>query len=196
MSMATSITVRVPLTVRHRPGRKTVVTLSTSADTAAIRTRADPAMMKALARAFRGHLLTEMGVPFAGLDMLVVGDRNFDDVARDFRRNCELARRDEGVSVVHKPAKQASGRSSAKANQIGGLLPFGNVSFSEKLVNGTMHRLSTPSHRRQCGDAVLRTFVTPGSLLRPFSAKTGDGIPHRAMVSSRPASVFHTIGAA
>jgi hypothetical protein len=26
MSIATSITVRVPLTIRHRPGRKTVVT--------------------------------------------------------------------------------------------------------------------------------------------------------------------------
>ena len=33
----------------------------------------------------------------AGLDMLVVGDRNRRDVARDFRRNGELARGDEGV---------------------------------------------------------------------------------------------------
>jgi hypothetical protein len=61
MSMATSITVHVPLTVRHRPGRKTVVTLGTSADTAAIRTHADPAMVKALARAFRWKRLLEEG---------------------------------------------------------------------------------------------------------------------------------------
>ncbi len=39
------------------------------------------------------------------------------------------------------------------------------------------HRLSTPSQRRQCGDAMLRMLVTPGSLLRPLSAKTGEGMP-------------------
>jgi hypothetical protein len=61
MSIANSITVRVPLTVRHRPGRKTVVTLSTPAGTAAIRTRADPAMVKALARAFRWKRMLEDG---------------------------------------------------------------------------------------------------------------------------------------
>jgi hypothetical protein len=61
MSIAASITVRVPLTVRHRPGRKTVVTLSTPADTAAIRTRADPAMVKALARAFRWKRMLDGG---------------------------------------------------------------------------------------------------------------------------------------
>ena len=53
MSVATSITVRVPLTVRHRPGRKTVVTLDTNEGGGAMPTRADPAMVKALARAFR-----------------------------------------------------------------------------------------------------------------------------------------------
>jgi hypothetical protein len=61
MSITTSITVRVPLTVRHRPGRKTIVTFSTSADTAAIRTRSDPAMVKALARAFRWKRMLEDG---------------------------------------------------------------------------------------------------------------------------------------
>ena len=61
MSITTSITVRVPLTVRHRPGRKTVVTFSTPADTAAIRTRADPAMVKALARAFRWKRMLDGG---------------------------------------------------------------------------------------------------------------------------------------
>ena len=29
-------------------------------------------------------------------------------------------------------------------------------------------------------------FVTPESQLRPFNAKAGDGMPQRAMVSSRP----------
>lgn len=61
MSITTSITVRVPLTVRHRPGRKTVVTFSTPADAAAIRRRADPAMVKALARAFRWKRMLDGG---------------------------------------------------------------------------------------------------------------------------------------
>jgi hypothetical protein len=41
---------------------------------------------------------------------------------------------------------------------------------------------------------VLRTFVTPESLLRPLSANTGDGMPHRAIASSRPSALFRTIG--
>jgi hypothetical protein len=53
VSTTTSLTVHVPLTVRHRPGRKTIVTLNGAACDASIRTRADPAMVKALARAFR-----------------------------------------------------------------------------------------------------------------------------------------------
>jgi hypothetical protein len=70
--------------------------------------------------------------------------------------------------------------------QTGGREPSGSNSFSEKLVNGTTHRLSTPSQRRQCGDFTLRTLVTPESEFLPFSAKTGDGIPHLAVVNSRP----------
>jgi hypothetical protein len=98
------------------------------------------------------------------------------------------------VQRVQMPAKKARGRVSLRANQIGGRDPLGSTSFSEKLVNGTRQRLSTPSQRRQCGDATLWTLVTPGSLLRPFKAKTGDGMPHRASVSSRPSAVFRTIG--
>lgn len=61
MTAATSITVRVPLNIRRRPGRKTVVTpLQHSAD-AAVPTRADPALVKALARAFRYQKLLEEG---------------------------------------------------------------------------------------------------------------------------------------
>jgi len=53
MTAATSITARVPLTIRRRPGRRTVVTpLQHSAD-AAVPTRADPTLVKALARALR-----------------------------------------------------------------------------------------------------------------------------------------------
>ena len=53
MTVATSITVRVPLTIRRRPGRKTVVTPVPRGASGAVLTRADPALVKALARAFR-----------------------------------------------------------------------------------------------------------------------------------------------
>jgi hypothetical protein len=52
---------------------------------------------------------------------------------------------------------------ASRANQTGGREPSGRTSFSAKLVNGMTHRLSTPSQRRLCGEATLRTFVTPGS---------------------------------
>src|SRR5437762_2079583 len=51
VSAAASITVRVPLTVRRRPGRKTIVI--PEGEACAVWTRADPAMVKALARAHR-----------------------------------------------------------------------------------------------------------------------------------------------
>jgi len=57
--------------------------------------------------------------------------------------------------------EKAIGRLSSKANHNGGRRPFGRTSFSEKLVNATRQRLSSPSHRPQCGDETLRTFVTP-----------------------------------
>src|SRR4051812_14310186 len=87
---------------------------------------------------------------------------------------------------VQIPAKQANGRLSSKANQTGGRVPSGKTSCSEKLVKGTTQRCSTPSQRRQCGDFTFRTLVTPGSDFLPFSAKAGDGMPQRAIVSSRP----------
>jgi hypothetical protein len=100
------------------------------------------------------------------------------------------------VQRVQMPAKHASGRVLSKANQTGGWLPFGSASFSEKLVNGTTQRCSTLSQRRQCGDLALRTLVTPGSEFLPFSANAGDGMPQRAVVSSRPSARFWTMGAA
>ena len=61
MRVATSITVRVPLAIRRRPGRKTVVTPVRDGGEAAFSTRADPALVKALARAFRYQRLLDEG---------------------------------------------------------------------------------------------------------------------------------------
>jgi hypothetical protein len=58
MSTATSITVRVPLAIRRRPGRKTVV-MPVGHGAAPVTTRADPALAKALARAFRYQRLLD-----------------------------------------------------------------------------------------------------------------------------------------
>ena len=57
----TSITVRVPLAIRRRPGRKTIVTPEGAAVPAPARTRADPALVKALARAYRWKRMLEEG---------------------------------------------------------------------------------------------------------------------------------------
>ena len=59
-----SLTVQVPLRVRRRPGRKTVVTPEGAkpyAHAQAISTRADPALVKALARAFRYQRMLDEG---------------------------------------------------------------------------------------------------------------------------------------
>lgn len=62
MTAATSITVRVPLTIRRRGGKKLVVTPDGGVPGAApARTRADPALVKALARAHRWKRLLEEG---------------------------------------------------------------------------------------------------------------------------------------
>ncbi len=53
MSEAASITVRVPLATRRRPGRKTVVTPEGDSASTPRSTRGNPAMVKALARAHR-----------------------------------------------------------------------------------------------------------------------------------------------
>ena len=51
MTMPVShVTVRVPLTIRRRPGRKTLVSLGFGADGGRISTKADPALVKALCR--------------------------------------------------------------------------------------------------------------------------------------------------
>jgi hypothetical protein len=61
MTTATSLTVRVPLAIRRRPGRKTVVTPTGDSGNSAIPTRADPTLVKALARAFRYQRMLDEG---------------------------------------------------------------------------------------------------------------------------------------
>ena len=61
MTTATSITVRVPLVIRRRPGRNTVV-VPAQPDGGTVRpTQADPALVKALARAFRYQRMLDEG---------------------------------------------------------------------------------------------------------------------------------------
>ena len=73
MSAATSITVRVPLAIRHRPGRKTIVTPTTNG-VAPITTRADPALVKALARAFRYQRMLDQGL-YASITEMAAAER-------------------------------------------------------------------------------------------------------------------------
>jgi hypothetical protein len=61
MTTATSITVRVPLAIRHRPGRKTVV-MPDSQVSSSTPTRADPALVKAIARAHRYQRMLDQGL--------------------------------------------------------------------------------------------------------------------------------------
>jgi hypothetical protein len=74
MSAVTNITVRVPLTIRRRPGRKTIVSPHGGPAEAPIRSRADPAMLKALARAFRWKRMLEMG-RFASISEIAASER-------------------------------------------------------------------------------------------------------------------------
>ncbi len=60
-SPVSHITVRVPLKIRRRPGRKTMVSLGAGQDARSIATKADPALVKALARAFRYQKLLDEG---------------------------------------------------------------------------------------------------------------------------------------
>ena len=61
MGDATYIMVRVPMTIRRRPGRKTVLTPVAEGGTSAVPTRADPALVRALARAFWYQRLLDRG---------------------------------------------------------------------------------------------------------------------------------------
>jgi hypothetical protein len=73
MTMATSITVRVPLAIRQQPGRKAVVTPMDNG-VAPVTTRADPALAKALARAFRYQRMLDEG-RYASISEMAAGER-------------------------------------------------------------------------------------------------------------------------
>jgi hypothetical protein len=74
MSEAASFTVRVPLTVRRRPGRKTMVTPVGDRGQATLPTRCDPALVKALARAFRYQRLLDEG-RYASISEMAAAER-------------------------------------------------------------------------------------------------------------------------
>ncbi len=74
MTAATSITVRVPLKIRRRPGRKTVVTPLPDDGDAVVPTRADPALVKALARALRYQKLLDEG-RYASISEMAAAER-------------------------------------------------------------------------------------------------------------------------
>ena len=74
MSEAASITVRVPLAIRHRPGRKTVVMPEGAAGPAPARTHADPALVKALARAHRWQRMLDSG-RYASISEMAAAER-------------------------------------------------------------------------------------------------------------------------
>ena len=61
MTPPSHITVRVPMKIRRRPGRKTVVTPVVDGLPTHTTTRADPALLKALARAFRYQRMLDDG---------------------------------------------------------------------------------------------------------------------------------------
>src|SRR3569623_3113998 len=82
---------------------------------------------------------------------------------------------------THMPAKKFSGRSSLNANQMS---PPSALLNSLNEENGTTQRFSTPSQRRQCGEAVLRIFVTPGSRFDAANSFRGVGMPQRVIVST------------
>jgi len=76
MTAATSITVRVPLAIRRRGGRKVIVTPEgcSAPGLAPARTRADPALVKALARAHRWKRMLESG-RYASLRELAAAEK-------------------------------------------------------------------------------------------------------------------------
>jgi hypothetical protein len=119
------------------------------------------------------------------------------------------------VQLVQMPAKQASGRVSSSANQMS---PPSGLLNSLNELNGTTQRCSGPSHRAQYLLFTLRMLVVPPSgsirsnslkstglplassfaarfLVASISACCDDGMPQRAVASSRPSASTRTIGA-
>jgi hypothetical protein len=75
MSEATTLTVRVPLKIGRKAGRKTVVMpVQTEGDEDVQTTRSDPALLKALARAFRYQKLLDEG-RYASITEMATAER-------------------------------------------------------------------------------------------------------------------------
>jgi hypothetical protein len=74
MNTPAHITVRVPLTIRRRPGRKMVVTPVRDGAETPIPTLADPALVKALARGFRWQRLLDEG-RYASISEMAAAER-------------------------------------------------------------------------------------------------------------------------
>jgi len=75
MTMPVShVTVRVPLTIRRRPGRRTMVSLPFEDGSGRIATKADPSLVKALARAFRYQKLLDEG-RYASISDMAAGEK-------------------------------------------------------------------------------------------------------------------------
>src|ERR1700716_864720 len=113
------------------------------------------------------------------------------------------------------PGKHARGQVSSGINQ---MWPPSALLNPLNELNGTTQRCSGPSHLVQCLDLTLRMLVVPpsGSMRSSFLKSTDlpltcsfparflvasikafedDGIPHRAVASSRPSAPVRTIGA-
>src|SRR6202166_3057305 len=92
------------------------------------------------------------------------------------------------LNSVQIPAKANRGRSSFNANHTTSFSPvsgLGSGAYSAKLLAGTRQRFSGFNQARQCGDDVLRMFVTG-----KFPARGGGGIPQRIITISRPLAVL------
>jgi hypothetical protein len=74
MTAPTHITVRVPLKIRRRPGRKTVVTPVVDGLPTQTTTRADPALLKALARAFWYQRMLDAG-KYTNIGEMAAGEK-------------------------------------------------------------------------------------------------------------------------
>jgi len=71
---ATHNIIRAPLAIRSRPGRKTVVMPVQRGGEAAVPARADPALPKAMARAFRYQRLLDEG-RYASISEMAAAER-------------------------------------------------------------------------------------------------------------------------
>jgi hypothetical protein len=74
MTTVTNITAQVPLAIRRRPRRKTVVTPVLRDGAPTVPARADPALVKALARAFRYQRLLDEG-RYASISEMADGEK-------------------------------------------------------------------------------------------------------------------------